>query len=166
MQSSGELVMDVSRRGPASVVRLVGAVGMAVWTGFTLKFNLFQHPQLVRHSFRMPDTNAGRVWRKFANEASTDLSIRVEHRPAETVWVHLKGQLSSTAAVQFVADLQAALARKDHRVVLNMAHLAELGDEAASALAAGLKSYSDRIRIILPVVGEFAALVAIFPLYR
>jgi anti-sigma B factor antagonist len=29
MQSSGELVMDVSRRGPASVVRLVGAVGMA-----------------------------------------------------------------------------------------------------------------------------------------
>ena len=29
MQYSGELVMDVSRRGPASVVRLVGAVGMA-----------------------------------------------------------------------------------------------------------------------------------------
>ena len=29
MQSSGELVMDVSRRGPASVVRLVGAVGMS-----------------------------------------------------------------------------------------------------------------------------------------
>jgi anti-sigma B factor antagonist len=28
MQSSGELVLDVSRRGPASVVRLVGAVGM------------------------------------------------------------------------------------------------------------------------------------------
>ncbi len=29
MQSSGELTLDVSRRGPASVVRLVGAVGMA-----------------------------------------------------------------------------------------------------------------------------------------
>jgi len=29
MQSSGELVLDVSRRGTASVVRLVGSVGMA-----------------------------------------------------------------------------------------------------------------------------------------
>jgi anti-sigma B factor antagonist len=29
MQSSGELVMDISRRGQASVVRLVGSVGMA-----------------------------------------------------------------------------------------------------------------------------------------
>jgi len=29
MQYSGELVMDVSRRGPASVLRLAGAVGMA-----------------------------------------------------------------------------------------------------------------------------------------
>jgi len=29
MQSSGELTLDVSRRGPASVVRLVGSVGMA-----------------------------------------------------------------------------------------------------------------------------------------
>ena len=28
MQYSGELVMDVSRRGPASVLRLAGAVGM------------------------------------------------------------------------------------------------------------------------------------------
>jgi radical SAM superfamily enzyme YgiQ (UPF0313 family) len=30
------------------------ALGMALWTGFTLKFNLFQHPSLHRTAYRMP----------------------------------------------------------------------------------------------------------------
>ena len=139
---------------------------MAAWTGLTLKLGLFQHPPLVRHTFRMTDAITGKVWRKFGSENPTGLSIRVEHRPAATVWVHLKGQLNSAAATQFVADLRAALARRDDRVVLNMASLAGLEHDAASALATGLKSHRDRIRIILPLMGEFAALAAIFPLYR
>lgn len=144
----------------------VVAVNLAVWTGLTLKLGLFQHPQLVRHTFRMPDAVARRVWRKFGCDNPTGLSIQVEHRPAATVWVHLKGRLSSAAATQFVADLRAALARKDDRVVLNMAHVTDWEDDAASALADGLISLRDRIRIILPVMGECAALAAIFPLYR
>ena len=99
-------------------------------------------------------------------ENPAELSIQVEHRPAATVWVHLKGQLSSAAATHFVTDLRAALTRQEDRVVLNLADLIDLKDDAASALAAGLKSYGDRIRIILPVMGEVAALAAIFPLYR
>jgi radical SAM superfamily enzyme YgiQ (UPF0313 family) len=144
----------------------VGAVVLALWTGLTLKLGLFQHPPLVRHTFRMPDTVTGRAWRKFGRENHAGLSIRVEHRPASTVWVHLKGRLNSAAAHQVAADLRAALARKNDRVVLNMASLASLEDEAASTLSTGLKSYSDRIRIILPVIGEFATLAAMFPLYR
>jgi hypothetical protein len=31
----------------------VGAVGLACWTGLTLRLRLFQHPPLVRHTFRM-----------------------------------------------------------------------------------------------------------------
>jgi len=31
----------------------VGAVGLACWTGLTLRLGLFQHPLLVRHTFRM-----------------------------------------------------------------------------------------------------------------
>lgn len=144
----------------------VGAVALAAWTGLTLKLGLFQHPPLVRHTFRMPDTSRARVWRKFGREIPTGLSVRVEHRPAATVWVHLKGQLCSAGATQFVTDLKAALARKDDRVVLNMASLAGLEDEAAHTLSTGLRSYRDRIRIILPVIGEFATLAAMFPLYR
>jgi anti-anti-sigma regulatory factor len=82
------------------------------------------------------------------------------------VWLHFKGRLNSAAAAQFVTDLRAALARKDHRVVLNMANVAGIEDGAARTLSAGLKSYRDRIRIILPAMGEFAALAAMFPLYR
>ena len=31
-----------------------GAVPAALWTALTLKLNLFQHPKLIRHEFRMP----------------------------------------------------------------------------------------------------------------
>jgi anti-anti-sigma regulatory factor len=144
----------------------VAAVALAAWTGLTLRFHLFQHPPLVRHSFRIATSPARRGWRQFVKEHPAGLSIRVEHRPASTVWVHLKGRLNSDAAAQFVADLRAALARKDDRVVLNMASLAEVEHDAAHALATGLKAYRDRIRIVLPLVGEFAALAAMFPVYR
>ena len=30
-------------------------LGLAVWTGLTLKLDLFQHPRLIRHTFRMPE---------------------------------------------------------------------------------------------------------------
>lgn len=144
----------------------VGAVALAVWTGLTLKLHLFQHPPLVRHSFRMPDTIAERPWRRFAGRDSSGLTVHVEHRPASTVWVHLKGQLSTVDATQFVADMRIALARRDDRVVLNMACLTKCEDDAVDALAVGLKHHSDRIRLVLPLVGEFAAMAAIFPLYR
>jgi radical SAM superfamily enzyme YgiQ (UPF0313 family) len=144
----------------------VGAVGLAAWTGLTLKLHLFQHPPLVRHTFRMPDSATGGAWRKFGSKDHAGLSIRVEHRPAATVWVHLKGQLNSDGASQFVANLKATLARRDDRVVLNMANLADVEDDAAKALAAGLRSYRSRIRVILPMVGEFAVLAAKFQLYR
>jgi anti-anti-sigma regulatory factor len=144
----------------------VAAVALAAWTGLTLKLRLFQHPPLMRHTFRIPAVPGRHGWRAFGGEKVAGLSIDVEHRPASTVWVHLKGRLNSDAAVQFVTDLRAALARKEDRVVLDLASLADLEHEAAQALASGLKAYRDRIRVILPLVGECAALAAMFPIYR
>ncbi len=73
---------------------------------------------------------------------------------------------SHAAAGRFVADLRAVLARRKDRVVLDLARLASLEDGAVGELVAGLEGHRDRIRIILPRLGEFAALAAIFPLYR
>jgi len=37
----------------------IGAVGLACWTGLTLRLGLFQHPLLVRHAFRMSGAPPG-----------------------------------------------------------------------------------------------------------
>jgi len=50
-------------------------------------------------------------------------------------------------------------------VVLDLARLASLEDGAVGELVAGLAGHRDRIRVILPRVGEFTALAAMFPLY-
>jgi radical SAM superfamily enzyme YgiQ (UPF0313 family) len=144
----------------------VGAVALACWTGLTLRLGLFQHPPLVRHTFRMLDTPLGRAWARLRGEYPAGPSIQVERRPPSTVWVFLEGKLTTAAAGQFVRDLGTALARRKDRVVLDLARLAGLEDGAVSELVAGLRSHQDRIRVILPRVGEVAALAAVFPLYR
>ncbi len=144
----------------------VAALGLALWTGLTLRLGLFQHPPLVRHTFRMPDASPGRAWGRLRREDPAGHSIQVERRPASTVWVFLDGRLTAAAAGRFVADLQAALARRKDRVVLDLARLAGLEDGAVGELVAGLAGHRDRIRVILPRVGEFAALAAMFPLYQ
>jgi radical SAM superfamily enzyme YgiQ (UPF0313 family) len=144
----------------------VAAVALASWTGLTLRFGFFQHPPLVRHTFRMPGASLGRAWRRVRGEDPAGSSIQVERRPASTVWVRLEGRLPAAAAGRLAANLRAALARRKDRVVLDLARLASLEEGAVSELVVGLEGDRDRIRIILPRIGEFAALAAIFPLYR
>ena len=144
----------------------VAAVGLASWTALTLRLGLFQHPPLVRHTFRMPDANCGRAWERLRGDDPAGLSIQVEQRPASTVWVLLEGRLTASAAGRFVADLRTALARRKDRVVLDLAGVAGHEDGAVGELAAGLRGHRDRIRVILPRVGEFAMLAAIFRLYQ
>jgi len=147
-------------------LRSVGAVGLACWTGLTLRLGLFQHPPLVRHTFRMSGASLGRAWGRLRGQDPAGPLIHVERRPHSTVWVLLEGRLTAAAAGRFVTDLRAALVRRKDRVVLDLARLAGLEDGAVGELVAGLGGYRDRIRVILPRVGEFAALAGIFPLYR
>jgi len=144
----------------------VGALGLAGWTGLTLRLGWFQDPPLVRHTFRMADARPGWVWARLRRRDPAGPSVQVERRPASTIWVFLEGQLTTAAAGRFVKDLGAALTRRRDRVVLDLARLARLEDGAVSELVAGLRAYQDRIRVILPQVGEVAALAALFPLYR
>ena len=52
-------------------------------------------------------------------------------------------------------------------MVLDLAPLTEITDDAADRMAEGLRAYRDRIRIVLPAkAGEIAALVTLFTLYR
>lgn len=103
----------------------------------------------------MPEAAVGRAWRRLHRTDPAGAAVRVERRPASTMWVLLEGKLTGSGAARFVADLRVALARRKDRVVLDLARLAELEREAVAELVAGLAAHRDRIRVILPRVGDF-----------
>lgn len=145
----------------------VAAVGMAAWTALTLKLDLFQHPGLIRHTFRMSqDSRPARVWRRLRGEDSGGHKVEIEHRAVSTIWVRLDGRLAAPGAGRLADDLRRALDRRKERVVLDLAPLERIETEAANRMAGILCTYHDRIRVILPRVGEFASIAAVFRLYR
>jgi haloalkane dehalogenase len=168
-------IADIERRisadlGPPTILQRLQslvALAMAVYTGVTLKLDLFQHPRLVRHTFRMPrESRPARAWRRLRGEEAGGHRVEVEKRPWSIVWVRVEGRLAAAGAKRLAEDLRVALDRKKERVVLDLSRLARLEHEAADRMAEGLRNYKDRIRVILPKVGEFASLAAIFTLHR
>ena len=143
------------------------ALGMAGWTALTLKLDLFQHPQLIRHTYRMPyDTRLARVWQRLRGEDPGGHHVQVERRPWSTIWVQVEGKLAKAGAGRLAADIRRALERKKERLVLDLTHLARIESGAAERMAEGLRLYRHRIRVILPRVSEFASLTAVFSLYQ
>ncbi len=145
----------------------VGALGMAAWTGLALKLGLFQHPRLLRHTFRMPEeSRAARVWHRLRREHPTAHQVEVELRPESTVWVQVKGRLALAGAEKLVTGLREALKRTEDRLILDLGRLLQAEPQAAESIAEGLKGYRDRIRVVMPLTGEMAALTALFAVYR
>ncbi len=158
-----------SELGPASLlerVQSVGALGLAAWTGVTLKFNLFQHPPLIRHTFRMADSKVARPWRRLHGEDPDGHRVEVERRAPATIWVRVQGELVAAGAARLANELRVALEKRRERVVLDLEALARLEHEAAARIAETLRAYRDRIRLVLPRLGEVAAMAAVFALYR
>lgn len=143
------------------------ALGMAAWTGLTLRLGLFQHPRLLRHTFRMAEESLpARVWRRLRNQGLDGHQVEVELRPESTVWVSVEGRLAVGSAEKLVAGLRDALRRTEDRLVLDLARMGQAEREAAERMAEGLRVYRDRIRVVMPRAGEVAALAALFTLYR
>ena len=88
------------RAGPpprcATALRSVLAVGAALWTGLTLKLDLFQHPKLTRTLYRMPAQRwtGAELWEELRRKtALPNLSIQVELQHAkQQVWLRLEGR--------------------------------------------------------------------------
>ena len=145
----------------------VAALGMAAWTGLALKLGLFQHPRLLRHTFRMPDeSRAASVWNRLRRQHPTAHQVEVELRPESTVWVQVKGRLALAGAEKLVAGLREALKRTEDRLILDLGRLLQAEPQAAESIAEGLKGYRDRIRVVMPLTGEMATLTALFAVYR
>jgi len=144
----------------------VGALGLAAWTGVTLKLGLFQHPPTIRHTFRMPGSRVARAWRRLHGEDPDGHHVEVERRAPSTIWVRVKGDLAAAGAGRLADALLRALDRRRERVVLDLEALARLEREAAERIAETLRTHRERIRLVLPRLGEVAAMAAMFALYR
>lgn len=136
----------------------VAAVGAAMWTWFTLKFNLFQHPSLIRTTYRMPSEQSPTVqlWEEFQRKVKfQNLSIQVDLQHAkERVWMRLEGAMSSSDAAGLAQRLHDSLARTRSQLVLDLKrlHWDEVGDLAA--LRERLAGYQSRVSLVLPKLSK------------
>jgi radical SAM superfamily enzyme YgiQ (UPF0313 family) len=153
---------DLERRihaalGPPALAgqfKSVMAVGAALWTGLTLKLDLFQHPKLQRTAYRLPGKSwsAFELWEEFhAKVASPNFSVKVELQHArQQVWMRLEGALSAADAESFAQRLRDSLARSKNRLVLDLNKLQWNKEEDLRPLQEKLARHRDRIRVIWP----------------
>ena len=165
---------ELGRPALAEQAKSVLAVGAALWTGLTLKLDLFQHPKLIRTMYRMPTERwAGfQRWEEFHRKVSIpNLSIQVELRHAkEQVWLRLEGALSSADAEGLGQRIRDSLARSRSRLVLDLHKLQWDKVDDLRPLREKLAAYRSRIRLILPRVAvahpEVMLLASVFELYK
>lgn len=155
-------------------VQSVAAVAAALWTGLTLKLDLFQHPKLTRTTHRMPTGrwSTSDLWEELRRKLSTpDLSIQVEHQEAnQQVLLRLEGALSPAGAEGLSQRIHDSMARTRSRLVLDLKSLNWDKVDDLRPLREKLAEYRSRIRLILPKLSaahpELILLASMFHQYK
>ena len=150
------------------------AVGAALWTKLTLKLDLFQHPKLMRTTYRIPGKrwSAFHLWEEIQRKVSIpDLSIQVELQHAKKqVWMRLEGALSAADAGELGQKIRNSLARSKSRLVLDLKKLHWDKVDDLRPLREKLAAYRSRIRLILPKLSavhpELMLLAGMFHSYK
>jgi len=150
------------------------AVAAAAWTGLTLKLDLFQHPKLVRTTYRLPSKrwSAFHLWEEIPHKISIpDLSIHVDLQHAKKqVWLRLEGVLSAGDAEGLAQQIQYSLARSKSRLVLDLNKLRWGNVDDLRPLLEKLSGYRSHIRLVLPQLSashpELILLVTMFHHYK
>jgi len=149
-----EIQQELGTAGAGEQFKSFLAVAAALWTGLTLKLDLFQHPKLIRTMYRTPTERwAGfHLWEGIQRKLATpDLAIQVELQHAkQQVWLRLEGALSSSDADRLAQRLRDLLARTKNSLVLDLKklHWDKVGD--LRPLREKLVTHRSRIRLVLP----------------
>src|SRR6185369_3183832 len=145
---------ELGAPGAADRFKSFMAIGAALWTGLTLKLDLFQHPKLTRTMYRMPTERwAGfDSWEGIQRKlAIPNLSIQVELQHAkQQVWLRLEGALSSSDAERLAQRLREVLARTKSHLVLDLKKLHWDKVDDLRPLREKLAAHRSRIRLVLP----------------
>jgi len=150
------------------------AVGAAAWTGLTLKLDLFQHPKLVRTTYRLPSKrwSAFHLWEEIPHKISIpNLSIQVDLQHAkQQVWLRLEGVLLAADAEGLAQQIQSSLARTKSRLVLDLNELRWDTVDDLRPLLEKLSGYRSHIRLVLPKLSashpELILLITMFHHYK
>jgi hypothetical protein len=150
------------------------AVGGALWTALTLKFDWFQHPRLGRTTYRLP----GKSWSSFdlwedipRKIAIPELSIQVDLQHAKKqVWLRLEGVLAAPDAEGLAQRIQDSLARSKSRLILDLNNLRWDTADDLRPLLERLARYRSNIRLVMPKLTaahpELLLLFAMFHHYK
>jgi hypothetical protein len=152
----------------------IAALGAAVWTGITLKLNLFQHPKLTRTAYRWSEKRwtAFERWEEFRRKGLLpNLSIQVDLQHArKQVWLRLEGVLSGADARGLGQRLRESLAQSHAKLVLDLQKLQWDKIEDLQGLRDTLAAYRSRVRLVLPKLSaahpELLLLAGMFQTYH
>ncbi|HEA69100.1 MAG TPA: hypothetical protein ENI07_20150 [Desulfobacterales bacterium] len=150
------------------------AVGAALWTGLTLKLDLFQHPKLVRTTYRLPSKSWStfHLWEEIPHKISIpELSIQVDLQHAKKqVWLRLEGVLSAANVEGLAQRIQDCLAVSKSRLVLDLNKLRWDKVDGLRLLLEKLSGYRSHIRLVLPKLSaahpELILLATMFHHYK
>jgi radical SAM superfamily enzyme YgiQ (UPF0313 family) len=164
---------ELGRASFAQQFKSIAAVAAALWTGVTMKLDLFQHPKLQRTTYRLSEKtwSAFELWEEFhAKVTSPNFSVSVElHHARKQVWMRLEGALSAAEAESLAGRLRDSLARSKNRLVLDLNKLHWDKVEDLRPLREKLEGYRHRIRVVLPKLSavhpELLLLAAAFHSY-
>lgn len=149
------------------------AVGAAVRTAVTLRFNRFQHPKLMRTAYRVAGKrqSAPHLWEEMQRKFSTpNLSVKVDLQHArQQVWLRLEGALSVAESEKLGQRIRDSLAQTKTRLVLDLKKLHWEKVEDLQPLREKLLEYRSRVRLVLPKLSmahpELILLAAMFHHY-
>ncbi len=169
------LHVELGRATTGERVKSALAVGAALWTALTLKLDWFQHPKLIRTTYRLPEKrwSGFEMWEEIHRKVrSPGFSIQVELQHAkQQVWMRLEGALSASDAEGLAQRIREALALSRNRLVLDLKKLRSDPASNLQPLLEKLADYRSRIRVVLPgwssaVHPELMLLAGMFPNYR
>ncbi len=145
---------ELGRPATGERIKSALAIAAALWTGLTLKLDLFQHPKLIRTSYRTPAKrwSGFEMWEELHRKvASPGFSIQVELQHAkQQVWMRLEGALTRADAKGLAHRIQESLARSRNRLVLDLNKLHWDKATDLQPLREKLAHYRSRIRVVLP----------------
>ncbi len=149
------------------------AVGAAISTAVTLRFDYFQHPSLKRTVYRVPGKfeSAVQLWEELQRKFSTpQLSVKVElEESKEQVCVQLEGAISADDSGRLGQRICDSLARSKGRIVLDLKKLQWDKIDNLAPLRENLALYRSRVRLVLPKLSathpEFILMAGMFHHY-